>query len=142
MLFGFVGLFAIITGWLPLLILHVTGIETFVWPSWHVLAMLCMNALIGTVLSDYLYAKAVVLTTALTVNITLSFSVPLSVLFDRVFHSARPPHLYVFGIIFVIVSIIIVNVELKQESTPKLESKKHRADRSDAKKTSPKWGAE
>jgi len=47
---------------LPLFpILHLTHIERFEFPEWKTVGFLTLNALIGTCVSDYCWAKSVVL---------------------------------------------------------------------------------
>ena len=53
---GFVGLFNMVV-LLPLFpILNATGIETFEWPNSETLKALTLNAILGTVISDYCWA--------------------------------------------------------------------------------------
>eukprot|EP00745_Piridium_sociabile_P008122 TRINITY_DN154292_c0_g1_i1.p1 TRINITY_DN154292_c0_g1~~TRINITY_DN154292_c0_g1_i1.p1 ORF type:complete len:331 (-),score=12.42 TRINITY_DN154292_c0_g1_i1:23-1015(-) len=67
----------------PLLMLgHITGFETFAVPSWRTLGCLVLNGLIGTVLSDFLWAAAVLLLNPLIATVGVSLSIPLSILID------------------------------------------------------------
>jgi solute carrier family 35 protein F5 len=51
-----------------------------------------INGMIGTVLSDVLWAKAIVLTSPLTVNLGMSLTIPLSCLADYINpNSQKPP---------------------------------------------------
>lgn len=78
---GFVGLindvvilpFFFIFNWL--------GIEKFQWPNRETLGLLTANAIIGTVISDYCWARSVVLLGPLVtcLGITLTFPISLAV---------------------------------------------------------------
>eukprot|EP00435_Cladocopium_sp_Y103_P029319 s2448_g7.t1 len=65
-LFGCIGLLVLVFGWPLLLLFDHIAWEDFAWPSRSVLGTLSINALIGTNLSDVLWAYAVQLTTPLT----------------------------------------------------------------------------
>ncbi len=69
MLFAFVGLFACLGGWPGLPILNALNWETFQVPTLRVMSLLLINAAVGSVLSDYLWAKSVVLTTPLVARL-------------------------------------------------------------------------
>jgi solute carrier family 35 protein F5 len=60
--FGLVGLFNMFGMWPFLLLLHFIGWETFSLPNSNVIwIILCINALLGTFVSDYLWLIAVLL---------------------------------------------------------------------------------
>mmetsp|Transcript_1461 Transcript_1461/g.3263 ORF Transcript_1461/g.3263 Transcript_1461/m.3263 type:complete len:409 (-) Transcript_1461:53-1279(-) len=112
MFFGFLGL---INGVLciPLLALfHFTGWERFEPAPLSVFGFLTLNGLIGTVLSDLLWAKAVVLTSPLTVNLGMSLTIPLSFLADFITPGAQKPTIrweYLLGAALVLLSFIGIN---------------------------------
>ena len=62
MCFAFVGLFNALLLWPGLALLSYLGVEEFEWPSGRVAGFLVINGLIGTNLSDILWAKSVILT--------------------------------------------------------------------------------
>ena len=84
MMLSFMGFFTAISAWPGFFILHFTKLEPFHVPSLKSFIMLTLNGLIGTVLSDFLWAKGVVLTTPLIGTLSLSLSVPLSIVADMV----------------------------------------------------------
>ena len=79
---GFVGLFNDIAI-LPLfLIFNATGFETFEFPNSHTLLLLTVNALVGTVLSDYCWARSVVLVGPLITSLGITLTFPISLMLD------------------------------------------------------------
>jgi solute carrier family 35 protein F5 len=79
---GMVGLFNFFVLLPMFFILHYTGIETFAWPSKDTWGILTANAILGTVLSDFCWAKSVVLMGPLITTLGLSLTIPLSMLWD------------------------------------------------------------
>ncbi|GJD11084.1 Uncharacterized vacuolar membrane protein [Galdieria sulphuraria] len=77
-LFGWMGLVMMIC-LLPIIFLwNILGFEKLALPSFQSFLFLIMNALIGTVLSDYLWALAVVFTSPVLATMALSLTIPLS----------------------------------------------------------------
>ncbi|KAE8676268.1 Kinase superfamily protein [Hibiscus syriacus] len=88
---GFLGLFNVLI-FLPfVLILHVTKLESFNTLSWNLFGMIIGKGLLDNVLSDYLWAKAVLLTTTTVATAGLTIQVPLAAIVDTVIGNA--PHL-------------------------------------------------
>jgi len=83
MFFGFLGLINAITCIPLLFLLDHTGLETLEPIPNKVLICLTVNGVVGTVLSDLLWARAVVLTSPLTVNVGMGLTLPLSFIADR-----------------------------------------------------------
>jgi solute carrier family 35 protein F5 len=82
---GFVGLFntVLLLPFFP--ILNYTGIETFEWPNKEALLGLTINAIMGTVISDYCWANSVVLLGPLITTLGMTFTTPLSMIVDGIF---------------------------------------------------------
>lgn len=112
MMFGFLGAIVTLTAWPNIIILHLAGWEHFSLPSWHVAGLVMINALVGTVLSDYLWARAVVLTTPVIGTLALSLTVPLSVFVDYMFRELRLTAPYICGISLVVFGFIVANIDL------------------------------
>lgn len=121
MMLSFVGLFSTVIAWPIIPLLHVWGWETFELPSKHVAGIMILNALIGSVLSDFLWAKSVVLTSALVGTIALSLTVPLSLIFDVVLQKIKITPMYVLGVVCVLAGFIMVNVELASKRSEETE---------------------
>ena len=79
---GFVGLFNVIFLWPFFFILHFTGVETFAWPNKTALSELVVNAIIGTVISDYCWARSVVLLGPLMTTMGIALTIPISMIVD------------------------------------------------------------
>ena len=78
--FGFVGLFNVVFLWPGLVLLHCAGGEPFALPpQTRVWAIVLANAA-TTLVSDYCWAYAMLLTTPLLVTVGLSLTIPLALL--------------------------------------------------------------
>ncbi len=113
LIFGFVGVFNFLVLWPLFFPVHFSGLEPFEFPSIYVFLMLLGNGLIGTVLSDLLWALSVVYTSPVVSTIGLSLTIPLAILADlilgkKLVESILP--LYWVGSCLVILAFVIVNV--------------------------------
>ncbi|QEU62130.1 Thi74 [Kluyveromyces lactis] len=114
--FGFVGLFTLVFLWPALILLHFTGKETFEWPSSpRVLSIILTNCLI-TFISDFCWAKAMLLTSPLIVTVGLSTTIPLAMVGDFVFKEKPMTALYLFGAVLICGSFFIVNRNAEEET--------------------------
>eukprot|EP00050_Salpingoeca_kvevrii_P016233 m.53632 g.53632 ORF g.53632 m.53632 type:complete len:411 (+) comp6777_c1_seq1:86-1318(+) len=75
-----------------------------------VFGLLLAKGLVDNVLSDYLWAKSVVLTSPAVATIGLSLTIPFAFLTDGLFHAQSPSLLSILGGVIVIVSFVIVNI--------------------------------
>lgn len=107
--FGAVGVMNILFFWPGFFLLDTMELEAFLWPSIHQLLPLMVNALIGTNLSDVLWARSVILTSPVVATMGLSLTTPLSMLVDGVLHGATYPIGYVIGAIFVVTGFVVAN---------------------------------
>ncbi|XP_054708553.1 solute carrier family 35 member F5-like [Uloborus diversus] len=82
MFFGFVGLFNLLFMWPGFLFLHYTKVEEFQWPSRHQWLLLLCNGLVGTVFSELLWLWGCFLTSSLIATLSVSLTIPLTILFD------------------------------------------------------------
>jgi solute carrier family 35, member F5 len=111
MLFGMIGGLIAIFLWPLFFLFHVVQWETFALPTARVLGLLSLNAVLGTVLSDYLWALSVSLTTPVIATLALSLTLPLSLLCDYLFRSLRFTAPYIFGVALVLGGFIVANVD-------------------------------
>eukprot|EP00913_Durusdinium_trenchii_P014253 g13371.t2 len=118
-LFGCIGFLVLVCGW-PLLILFdfIRWEEReFELPSRSVLGSLVLNALIGTNLSDVLWAYAVQLTTPLTeprtvgraATLGLSLTVPFGMISDALLRGKSFDLQYILGSLLVLVGFLLVS---------------------------------
>ena len=116
--FGFVGLSSVVICWPVGIILHVTGIETFQWPSAKGAIVAILFNMFITFSSDFLYAIAVLKTTPLVVTVGLSLTIPLAVFGDFFLHELAPIQVLV-GALLVLVAFVIIGRENAEESATK-----------------------
>jgi solute carrier family 35 protein F5 len=84
-LFGKMGIVALVLGSLLIGLADATGIDRFELPSDPASVIgITLNAIFGSVLSDVLLAKSVLLLNPVTVSVGLSFTMPLSLFLDSV----------------------------------------------------------
>lgn len=101
LLFGLIGLFVLTLGWPVLILLHAAEVEEFSLPSLKVLGFLALNALVGSNLSDVLWAQALQLTTPLVATLGLSLTVPIGMVSDMVMHGRG------FGMWYIVGSLLV-----------------------------------
>eukprot|EP01134_Creolimax_fragrantissima_P006987 CFRG6987T1 len=110
MFFGFVGLFNVLFLWPMFIILHVTGVETFEIPSSTTLAFITVNALIGTVLSDYLWIYSTLLTSPLVATLGLSLTIPTAVMVDYLWGNVDIDSGFMLGMFLVLGAFVGINL--------------------------------
>lgn len=110
MFFGFVGLINMLLLWPLGVIVHVVGWESLSGLSGPVVGYLWANALVGTVISDYLWVLAVLLVSPVVATAGLALTIPLSMLADVALHGQAFHALYVVGAVLTILGFILVNV--------------------------------
>jgi drug/metabolite transporter (DMT)-like permease len=81
-LFGLIGLFATLLGLPTIAIAHTLRLERFTLPSHSTLAALTLNGILGSVLSNMLLARAMLLASPLVATVGLSLSIPLAIAAD------------------------------------------------------------
>ena len=81
------------------------------WAQPRVVLALTVNGLVGTVLSDLVWAQAVMLTSPLITNLGTGFTVPLSFLVDYYLRGVggAPQPQYVLGVGMILVAFVTVN---------------------------------
>ncbi|RWS14426.1 solute carrier family 35 member F5-like protein, partial [Dinothrombium tinctorium] len=114
--FGFVGLFNCTFLWPVLFMLHYSNIESFKWPNDEQWCLMLVNGLIGTVLSELLWLWGCFLTSSLLATLSISLTIPLTVLFDFFLKSIRYPVLLFLGTIPVLASFVFVSFLCHYES--------------------------
>lgn len=115
MMLGFLGLTNLIALWPGLIVFSLFGWEKFELPPAKVIAMLTVNGLVGTVLSDFLWAKSVELAGPLLGTLSLSLSVPFSMIADYFIHGEDFTFMYVIGTVLVVFGFLLMNYEIASE---------------------------
>lgn len=109
MFFGFVGFFCVLLLWPGFLILHYSKEETFMWPSGEQWLFICINGLIGTVLSEFLWLWGCFLTSSLIATLSLSLTIPLTMLADVIFKDITYSWLFYVGTLPVFLAFFAVS---------------------------------
>ncbi|KAK9074857.1 hypothetical protein SSX86_003176 [Deinandra increscens subsp. villosa] len=115
---GFLGLFNLLIFSPIALILHFTNIESFHTITLKQLGLIVGKGLLDNVLSDYLWAKAVLLTTTTVATAGLTIQVPLAAIVDTVIGNA-PGFMDYIGAAAVMVGFAGINVPSDTCSAPK-----------------------
>ncbi|XP_076946186.1 thiamine-repressible mitochondrial transport protein THI74-like [Bidens hawaiensis] len=115
---GLLGLFNLIIFSPIALILHFTNIESFQTITLKQLGLIVGKGLLDNVLSDYLWAKAVLLTTTTVATAGLTIQVPLAAIVDTVIGNA-PGFMDYIGAAAVMVGFAGINIPLDTCSAPK-----------------------
>lgn len=114
--FGFVGLWNTILLWPVLIILHFSGFERFgLPPSPEAWALVLLNAA-STLVADFLWVLAMLMTTPLVVTVGLAGSIPLSMLGDMIINARVGSLLYFAGAGLVCWSFVVINRQEQDES--------------------------
>lgn len=109
--FGFVGFFTIVLLWPSIIILDYYRIETFELPmDSRILGIIVINGAI-TFISDYCWAKSILLTSPLTVTVGLSTTIPFAMVGDFIFKGKSISLWYLMGALMVLSSFILINKE-------------------------------
>lgn len=113
--FGFVGLFNLLFLWPSLIVLDFFGWEPFELPKDpKVIIIILVNCLI-TFVSDFCWAKAMLLTSPLTVTVGLSITIPLAMFGDVLFKHKTMSVVYLFGATLILGSFFIINKSSEEE---------------------------
>jgi solute carrier family 35, member F5 len=88
--------------WPGLVVVHLLEIERFEIPKVSVFGALALNSLVGTNLSDVLWAKSVILTSPLVATLGLSLTTPLAMVADFFIHKSSFSPMYITGAVLVV----------------------------------------
>ncbi|XP_070570117.1 solute carrier family 35 member F5-like [Ptychodera flava] len=108
MFFGFVGLFTLLLLWPCFFFLNYTHWEGFELPSKMALIYLAVNGLVGTVLSEFLWLWGCFLTSSLIATLSLSLTIPLSMLLDIMLNRVVFNWMFFAGTVPVFLSFFVV----------------------------------
>ena len=95
---------------LPLFpIFNYTGIETFELPNSKALQGLVLNAVLGTVISDYCWAKSVVLLGPLLTTLGITLTIPISMVFDAYYEKKKFNWQHYLGAVLILSSFFVIS---------------------------------
>ncbi|MCJ1417630.1 hypothetical protein MMC32_003974 [Xylographa parallela] len=113
--FGFVGAFNMVALWPGFLVLHFTGLETFELPPTNrIWAIVVVNS-ITSLVSDFCWAYAMLLTSPLVVTVGISLCIPLSLIGQIIINSQTSSAVYWIGACVVFLSFIFINHESHED---------------------------
>eukprot|EP01083_Nonionella_stella_P255134 876099_1 len=107
--FGFLGFLNACVLWPFFFLFSASQLESFAWPAREVWLVLTTNGLVN-VLSDYLWARSILLTTPLIATLGLSLTIPVAFLSDLLFRQKEYNFLYIVGAVLVCMGFVVVNV--------------------------------
>lgn len=113
--FGLVGLFNVLFLWPGFVMFHFTGVETFqLPPTGKIWSIVLINS-ISSLVSDFSWAYAMLLTTPLVVTVGLSLTIPLSLIAQIILSSQYSSAMYWVGAGVVLLSFLFINHETQQD---------------------------
>ncbi|DAZ94984.1 TPA: hypothetical protein N0F65_000616 [Lagenidium giganteum] len=113
--FGFLGVINFVCLLPFVVVFHYTGYESLSGLSSEIVLLICLKGLFDNVLSDYLWARAVLLTSPTVATVGLSLTVPLAILSDYIFHHMLPTFVTIGASVLVVSGFILINVSTKKD---------------------------
>ncbi|KAH0536646.1 hypothetical protein FGG08_006514 [Glutinoglossum americanum] len=114
--FGLVGLFNVLFLWPGFFILHYTGEETFQLPPTSQVWIIVLLNSTTSLVSDFCWAYAMLLTSPLVVTVGISLTIPLSLIGQMVLNRQFSGGAYWVGAGIVFLSFIFINHESKDDN--------------------------
>lgn len=111
--FGFIGVINFVCLLPFVLLFHFSGIESLSGLTFEILGLIAIKGLFDNALSDYLWARAVLLTSPTVATVGLSLTVPLAILADFVFHQSAPTPVTLLASVLVLSGFVFINVSTK-----------------------------
>lgn len=76
--------------------------------------IVCANGMADTVIADYFWARAVLLTSPTVATIGMSITIPIALVTDYLVDHIVPTGISVFGALLVVVGFVLVNLTNEQ----------------------------
>lgn len=119
--FGLVGLCNIVLLWPVFIILHLTRIETFeLPPTSRILTIVLVNSA-SSMISDFCWAYAMLLTSPLIVTVGLSLTIPCSLVGQMLLDAQYASALYWVGAGIMVLSFLFINHEDRKDEEEGLQ---------------------
>lgn len=116
MFLGFVGLFNILLLWPTIPLLDYLGVEEFGLPQTEKVWLIVLANAAATLVSDFFWVLAMLMTSPLVVTVGLGATVPLAMAGDLFIKRSLPSLTYVFGAIILCLSFVVINRQDEDES--------------------------
>jgi solute carrier family 35 protein F5 len=95
---------------LPLFpILNYTGVEIFEWPNLPALGAMTLNAIFGTVISDFCWCKSVVLLGPLLPTLGIALTIPLAMLYNVIIEGQSFSEIYCLGSVIIVFAFLALS---------------------------------
>jgi len=108
--FGLVGLITFVTVWPLVLVMHFSRFEPLDDLTWYILGWTIFKGLFDNVLSNVLWAKAVLLTSPTVATVGLSLTIPLAIVSDRIVSHIVPNWATYASSICVLIGFAVINL--------------------------------
>ncbi|XP_037950307.1 solute carrier family 35 member F5 [Teleopsis dalmanni] len=118
--FGFVGLWNMLLMWPIFFILNFLKIEKFELPNQNQFAVLFLNGLVGTVISEALWLWGCFLTSSLIGTIAMSLQIPLSIVFDLLLKRKPYSPMFYIGSVPIFIALILVSLLMRNDDSDPL----------------------
>ena len=116
-LFGLIGLASIVMAAPALFLAHVSQVEVFKLPANHdCWWIMSLSALLGTVLSSYLWGVSVAILGPMIVSVSIVSTIPVGAVIDQIRYNLSFSLGYVAGMILVILAVAVVAYDQTRNS--------------------------
>ncbi|VUG16747.1 DEBR0S1_24652g1_1 [Brettanomyces bruxellensis] len=119
--FGFVGLFNFLLLWPPLIIMNKLGYERLELPPNKSVYIIIIFNCIASFLADFLWARAMLLTSPLTVTVGLSMTIPVAMVCDFIFNLKWNSSVYIIGAMLICASFYMVNKDEQNDNNQRID---------------------
>jgi solute carrier family 35 protein F5 len=109
--FGILGLVSMVLSVPVLGIMHGTGLETFKAPQLKYFGIMSANAILGTVLSNYLLSVSLIILGPVIVAVGLTANVVLAAVVDLIREHPGFGAWYIVGMVLVMVAVVVVSID-------------------------------
>lgn len=118
--FGLLGLCNLICLWPLFFVFHYSGFERIRLPGLDTVGLLTLTGFVN-ILSDYFWARSILLTSPLIASVGLCLTIPLALLADFLFSHVNESYLYILGAACVVVGFVLVNLKATQSLEPETD---------------------
>jgi len=119
--FGMVGLLNVVLMWPGFILLHVAGIERFALPPTGRIWIIILVNSTSSLVSDFCWAFAMLLTSPLVVTVGLSLTIPLSLVGQMIIDGLYSGFTYWLGAFIVFLSFVFINHEESKDEADQEE---------------------